>query len=73
MDEQKNTFKKSVVIKNYKLKELAYLYCVSNYRMRKLIFKIKKAIGKREGYFYSTEQVEKIFRLIKLPSQKRLP
>ena len=73
MDEQKkNTSKKSVTVKAYKLKEIAELYRVSLYLMRRLISKNKKAIGKREGYFYSTEQVEKIFQLIKLPSEKRL-
>ena len=73
MDEQKNnTSKRSVTVKAYKLKEIAELYRVSLYLMRRLISKNKKAIGKREGYFYSTEQVEKIFQLIKLPSEKRL-
>lgn len=60
--------RRTVVTQPYKLKELALLYRVSCYLMRKMLAKNKKAIGKREGYFYNTEQVEKIFGLYKLPS-----
>ena len=40
--------------------------------MRNMIKKIKKELGKRTGYYYQTEQVEKIFNLIMLPSNIEL-
>lgn len=61
----KKTF---VVVKDYKLKELAAIYKISEYRMRIRIKRIIKQIGKMDGYYYQTEQVEKIFKLIVLPS-----
>lgn len=60
--------RKYIVIKNYKLKDLADIYRISKYLMRALILKHKKQIGKRDGHFYYTEQVQRIFELIKLPS-----
>ncbi len=60
--------KRSIVIKQYTLKDLADIYCVTKYIMRNRIKDIKKLLGKRKGYYYQTEQVEKIFNLIKLPS-----
>lgn len=57
-----------VAIKDYKLKELAAIYKVSEYRMRKRIKSKIKQIGKMDGYYYATEQVEKIFKLFVLPS-----
>ncbi len=62
------TQRRSVIVKSYKLKELALIYRVSCYLMRLMISKHKKSIGKREGYYYQTEQVIKIFSLLKPPS-----
>lgn len=64
--------KRVVVIQQYTLLDLANIYCVTKYMMRNRITKIKKEIGKRTGNYYETEQVEKIFRLIMLPSNIEL-
>lgn len=63
-----NVRRKRICVKTYKLKDLAGIYEVSLYYMRKFIFKHKKAVGKREGHYYSTEQVSRIFKLVQLPS-----
>lgn len=68
METGENNKRKYIVTKNYKLKDLADIYRVSKYLMRVWIAKHKKKIGKREGHFYQTEQVQLIFELIKLPS-----
>lgn len=68
METGENDKRKYIVIKNYKLKDLADIYRISKYLMRVWILKHKKQIGKREGHFYHTEQVQIIFELIKLPS-----
>jgi len=60
--------RKSCCIKEYTLKELAGIYEVSLYIMRKRLKAIKKALGKRDGNFYKTEQVKLIFDTVKLPS-----
>jgi hypothetical protein len=60
--------RRTVVIMSYKLKELAGIYKTSLYLMRRSLEEHKRAIGKRKGYFYKTEQVELIFQLIALPS-----
>lgn len=62
--------KRKVVVKDYYLKELADIYDLSEYRMRKKIRKLQNRIGKRkEGmYAYDADQVALIFLLIKLPS-----
>lgn len=65
MDGVKRT---SVSIKEYTLKDIAGIYEVSLYIMRKRLKALKKALGKREGYFYRAEQVRLIFENIKLPS-----
>lgn len=36
--------------------------------MRNALEEHKRAIGKRKGYYYKTEQVKLIFQLIELPS-----
>lgn len=64
--------RKVVVVRQYNLTELANIYCVTTYIMRKQIKEISKKIGKRTGYYYQTEQVEKIFNLIMLPSNIEL-
>lgn len=68
MDDEDKTHKKFVSIRDYKLKELADVYRVSKYLMKKRIKTIEKQLGKRKGYYFSFEQVKQIFRLIKLPS-----
>lgn len=72
MDSQ-NKKKRIVIIRQYTLQELAVaVYCISKYHLRKLIKKHQKEIGKRSGYFYRTDQVEKIFKLVPLPSDTEL-
>jgi hypothetical protein len=68
METGENDKRKYIVIKNYKLKDLADIYRISKYLMRVWIFKHHKKVGKREGHYYQTEQVQIIFDLIKLPS-----
>lgn len=60
--------KKIVSLRDYKLKELADVYGLSPYLMRKRISKHRKKIGEPDGQYYLFEQVQKIFELIKLPS-----
>jgi hypothetical protein len=67
MDAQGNK-RRTLIVKEYTLHDLALVYEMSKYRMRCRIAKYKKEVGKRIGYFYETEQVRKIFQLIPLPS-----
>lgn len=67
MDTQKKT-RRTLVVKEYSLHDLAEFYEMSRYRLRTRIDKHEKEIGKRTGYFYRAEQVRKIFELIPLPS-----
>lgn len=60
--------KKIVSVRDYKLKELADVYGLSPYLMRKRIKKHLKKIGEPDGQYYLFEQVQKIFELIKPPS-----
>lgn len=60
--------RRTLVVKEYTLTDLAQVYEMSKYRLRTRLAKYKKEIGKRAGYFYETEQVRKIFQLIPLPS-----
>lgn len=53
------------------LTEIAQIYCVSKYIMRKKIKQLKREIGKRDGYLFTPLQVEKIFDLIPLPENVR--
>lgn len=59
---------KRVCVKSYYLKELANIYGISKYLMRKKMKPYKAQIGEPDGYPYGEEQVALIFRLIKLPS-----
>lgn len=68
MDKDRNVRRKRICVKSYKLRDLAKIYDVSLYIMRRLITRVQFTIGKREGHYYSAEQVEQIFKLIKLPS-----
>ena len=67
-----NKKRKSIVIQAYTLKELSVIYSMTKYLMRKALQKYKKQIGKRNGYYYETRQVELIFKLIRLPSNIEL-
>lgn len=72
MDTQ-NKKKRVVIIRQYTLRELALaVYCMSKYHLRKLLKQHNKQIGKRKGYYYETQQVELIFKLIPLPSDVEL-
>jgi hypothetical protein len=64
----KSVERKRYCIKEYKLKELADIYEVSMYRMRKKLKAIAKVLGKRIGYYYNCTQVKIIFEQVPLPS-----
>jgi hypothetical protein len=63
-----STEKRKFVIMPYKLCELAEIYKCSCYFMRLRINRHEQQIGKKDGHFYSYEQVELIFKLVHLPS-----
>jgi hypothetical protein len=64
----KKPSRKIVSLRDYKLKQLADVYGISPYLMRKRIKKHQRKIGNPDGQYYLFEQVQKIFELIKLPS-----
>jgi hypothetical protein len=66
--EQHTTRIKKVIITSYKLKDLAVIYAMTSYRMRRALKPHNARLGNRNGYFYTAEQVALIFKLIKLPS-----
>ena len=68
MDSTGDPHRKIAIIRAYTLKDLAGLYDTTKYLMRKWLSKHKKKIGKREGHYYSSEQVNMIFDLVPLPS-----
>lgn len=55
-------------IKPYKHKELSDLYGVSKQTFSKWLIPFKDKIGKRNGHFYSVEQVKIIFSSLGVPS-----
>ena len=59
---------KKVNVQDYNLKELAVIYNVSRYIMRKKMKRYKDQIGEPDGHDYDTKQVKLIFGLITLPS-----
>ncbi|MDP2385693.1 MAG: hypothetical protein Q8M29_04940 [Bacteroidota bacterium] len=59
---------KRIVIKSYNLTQLAEIYGMTLYRMRRALHPLKVRLGKKEGYFYTTKQVTLILRFVKLPS-----
>ena len=59
---------KKVNVQDYNLKELAAIYNISKYHMRKKMKKYKEQIGEPDGHDYDTKQVKLIFGLIPLPS-----
>lgn len=60
--------RRTLVIMEHTLQELAYAYNVSKYRLRRRIKKFIIQIGERDGHFYETHQVREILRLIPPPS-----
>lgn len=67
----KTGFRK-VYVKSYYLKELADLYDVSKFIMRKKLKPYRSQIGENNGYLYDEKQVALIFCLITLPSNVQL-
>lgn len=63
---------RKVCIKSYYLKELADLYDVSNFILKKRLKHHIEKIGEHEGYLYNEKQVKLIFALIPLPSNIRI-
>ena len=59
---------KKVCVRDYNLKELANIYSVSKYLMRKKMKRYKDQIGLPDGNTYNVKQVSLIFTLIDLPS-----
>ena len=55
-------------IKPYKHKELSDLYGVSKKTFTKWLTPFKEKIGKRQGHYYSVEQVKIIFFSLGVPS-----
>ncbi len=67
MDAQEKK-RRTLIVKEYSLHDLAEYYGMSAYRLRTRIKKYIKTVGKRVGYYYTIEQVKKIIQLIPLPS-----
>lgn len=67
----KTKFRK-VYVTSYYLKELADLYNVSKFIMRKKLKPYRTQIGENNGYLYDEKQVALIFCLITLPSNVQL-
>lgn len=63
---------KRIIIKPYNLKELAEIYGLTLYRMRRALKPHLAHLGKRDGYFFATKQVTKIFKFVKLPSNVKV-
>lgn len=63
---------RKVYVRSYYLKELADLYDVSKFIMRKKLKPYRTQIGENNGYLYDEKQVALIFCLITLPSNIQL-
>ena len=60
---------KKIPVRFYNLKELAAIYDLSEYRMRRILARYRERVGKPiVGYSYDAEQVALIFQLVQLPS-----
>ena len=59
---------RKVCVQSYYLKELARIYNVSKFIMRKKLKPYRTQIGENDGYLYDEKQVALIFCLISLPS-----
>ena len=57
----------SMALKPYTCKELSLLYGVSKPTFRKWLEPFKKAIGERQGHFFTVIQVATIFEKLGLP------
>jgi hypothetical protein len=57
-----------VMLKPYKHKELSDLYGVSKKTFTKWLIPFREKIGKRQGHYYSVEQVKTIFSSLGVPS-----
>jgi transposase-like protein len=57
------------VIHPLSVKELADIYQVSNVTFKKWLLPIKEKLGKREGWFYSIEQVKMIVTHLGFPEK----
>jgi hypothetical protein len=66
--EASGSVRRRYAIQRYSLKDLVRIYNTTYYSMRKKLSEIRKEIGQQKGYFYEAEQVEAIFKLIRLPS-----
>ena len=55
-------------IRPYKHKELSDLYRVSKQTFSKWLIPFKDQIGKRQGHYYSVEQIKIIFSKLGIPS-----
>ena len=64
--------KKLIEIKPYNVKELAAIYGVDRRIMSGWLKEHRNAIGKKTGQLFTVLQVEIIFELLGLPSQKEL-
>lgn len=63
---------RKICVSRYNLKQLAAIYNVSKYLMRKYMKPFKSQIGEPDGYDYDPKQVRLVFRLIPLPSDVRI-
>ncbi len=63
-----NTRIKKISVKDYNLKELSVIYCVSKYILRKRMKRYKEQIGQPDGNSCTVKQVSLIFTLLDLPS-----
>lgn len=63
---------KNVGVQDYNMKDLANIYGVSYYRMRKKLKPHILQIGEPNGQFYEANQVILIFKLLILPWNVRV-
>lgn len=68
MESNGSVKKRYYAIQDYTLKELMAIYKLSRYRLRLKLSPIEGEIGTRKKNHYEKDQVEKIFRLVPLPS-----
>lgn len=61
--------REDIEIKPYTLHEIAMFYGISKPTMRKWLKPFEKEIGKRQGYKYTTLQVETILNIFLLPDE----
>ena len=59
-----------IEVKPYSLGELCKIYGVTDKTLKKWFLPFKAELGRREGRYYSIEQIEIIFRYLKVPHIK---